>query len=645
MTKPLAPSNRRSSPGTEPSGWSLAGIVILFGAMALAIYANGFRGPFIFDDIPSIPENPSLGRLWPLSIPLTPPGEGLTVSGRPLLNLSFALNHAFSAGPAGYRLTNVLIHVCGGLFLFGLARRSLRFTTPKAEGALSLVAATISGLWLLHPLQSSAITYVVQRAESLTACFYLGTLYAFSRSVESRRPLNWLILSALCCLLGMATKEVMVSAPIAVTLYDRLLVGRSWREILARRKGYYLALATTWLLLIYLVASTGGRGGTVGFSLGVGWLEYWTTQFHAIVRYLALALWPQPLVLDYGVEWANGAADVIPCAIAVLALAVVTIKGLMQSKPIAWIGFLFFAVLAPTSLMPGGRQTMAEHRMYLPLAAVLAFLILGLRHLVGPRVVLIAAASAAALAALTVRRNADYVSALSIWADTAAKRPHNRWAQDNLGNALMEIARPAEALVHYQAALALDPADSIHYLNTGHALARLGRTADALRHFRESVRLAPEYPKARISLADALFRAGLIGEAIAEFQKAAVLRPADVACSYALGSLLLQSGRLNESVTELKRALSLDPQHAEATANLGSAFAQLGRIEEAIAALREATRLNPENPEPHNNLGAIYLHLGRQAEAAAAFAETLRLNPNHAMARQHLARLQAQRAP
>src|SRR3954466_13202528 len=95
-------------------------IAVGFGLIAFAVYANALRAPFVFDDIPSIPENASLRQLWPLRVPLSPPGEGLTGSGRPLLNLSFALNHAIGVGPAGYRLTNVVIHLCSALLLFGL---------------------------------------------------------------------------------------------------------------------------------------------------------------------------------------------------------------------------------------------------------------------------------------------------------------------------------------------------------------------------------------------------------------------------------------------------------------------------------------------------------------------------------------------
>src|SRR6185437_13300279 len=109
---------------------------------------------------------------------------------------------------------------------------------------------------------------------------------------------------------------------------------------------------------------------TVGFSAGVGWWQYAETQFPAIVRYLWLCVWPSPLIFDYGTEWVKGAADLLPCIAVVAVLLAAMAAGLRRRTALGFLLFCFFAILAPTSLIPGNRQTAAEHRMYLPLAAV-----------------------------------------------------------------------------------------------------------------------------------------------------------------------------------------------------------------------------------------------------------------------------------
>lgn len=221
------------------SGWPMAVVLV---TVILAAYGNSFRAPFVYDDTLAIPENPTIRRLWPLSEVLLPQVQGgLTVSGRPILNLSFAINYAIS-GPNvwSYHVFNVLVHAGSALLLFGIVRRTLRRSGQGLSPGLRQCAAastplafTIAALWALHPMLTQAVTYTVQRAESLMGFFYLLTLYAFARGVECHslddksgggRRRRWFGLSVAACALGMGTKEVTVTAPLLVLLYDRTFV-------------------------------------------------------------------------------------------------------------------------------------------------------------------------------------------------------------------------------------------------------------------------------------------------------------------------------------------------------------------------------------------------------------------------------------
>ena len=156
----------------------------------------------------------------------------------------------------------------------------------------------------------------------------------------------------------MASKEVMVSAPLMVLLYDRTFLAGSFREAVRRRYGLYLALAATWLLLAWLVADAAGRGGTAGFGLGVGCWAYLGTQLGAIVHYLRLSVWPSPLVLDYGDGLAQTAAEIVPYAIVVGLLALATVAALWRWPKAGFLGACFFGLLAPTSsIVPVVTQT------------------------------------------------------------------------------------------------------------------------------------------------------------------------------------------------------------------------------------------------------------------------------------------------
>ena len=290
------------SPWRNPQRSALvaAGLIVL---ATLAAYSNSFAGPFVFDDELSIPSNMTIRQLWPIWKPLCPPNHGETVSGRPLLNLSLAIDYAISRLDVwSYHATNLAIHILAALLLFGILRRTFLLPAMRDRWGAAAVplALTIALVWAVHPLQTESVTYIIQRAESLFGLFYLLTLYCFVRGVGSSRAMLWYAVCVVACLLGMASKEVMVSAPLMVLLYDRTFVAGSFREAWRRRYGLYLALAGTWLLLGWLVAWSGTRGSSAGFGIGVGCWEYLGTQFGAILNYLKLCVWPHPLVFYYG---------------------------------------------------------------------------------------------------------------------------------------------------------------------------------------------------------------------------------------------------------------------------------------------------------------------------------------------------------
>ncbi len=236
-------------------------IPILVIAAGIWAYHNSLTGPFIFDDLPSISDNRTIRHLWPAWYALSPPhGRGTTVEGRPVLNFTLAVNYAFDGvKPWGYHVVNLAIHILAGLTLFGIVRRTLRQPALRERfGAVANdLALATAVLWIVHPLQTESVTYLSQRAESLMGLFYLLTMYCFIRGTASRSAGPWFIFSIVACLLGMATKEVMVSAPLMTLLYDRTFLSGSFREAWRRRRLLYLALGGTWILLGYLVATAG----------------------------------------------------------------------------------------------------------------------------------------------------------------------------------------------------------------------------------------------------------------------------------------------------------------------------------------------------------------------------------------------------
>ncbi len=613
--------------------WPVALAAVLIGLGVLGAYHNSFTGALIFDDQPAILENPTIRQLWPVWKPLSPPNDQ-TVSGRPLTNLSLAVNYALSGTDVrSYHAFNLLIHVLGGLVLTGIVRRTLlRPILRERFGRDALpLALVVALLWSLHPLQTEAVTYVVQRVESLMGLFYLLTIYCFIRSVESPRPWGWRAGAVAACLFGMATKEVMVTAPAMVLLYDRTFVAGSFREAWRLRRWLYLAMAATWLLLVGLVASAGwDRNGTSGFDVGVTPGAYWLTQFEAIARYLWLSVWPHPLVFEYGTFWVRHPVEVVPYALLVVPLAAATLVALWRRSVMGFLGAWFFAILAPTSVMPGRIQMIVEHRMYLPLAAVIALAVGGSVAHLGRRSLAAFLALAVAAGWLTERRNEDYRSGVSLWLDTVAKRPGNARAHNCLGVVLFDGGRTPEAIQSYETALRLRPDYPEAHNNLGYALTKAGRIPEAIAELGIALRMEPDYAKAHTNLGNALLVAGRIPEAIKHYEAALRIAPDDPKPHYNLGNALLAAGRIPAAIEQYEVTLRIKPDDAEAHFNLGNALFQASRVAAAIEHYKAAERIRPDYAEAHSNHGNALLQLKRIPEAMAEFTAALRINPDYA---------------
>jgi len=483
----------------------------------LVAYHNSFSGPFILDDTWNIVANPSIRHLWRLGRVLSPqpiPALG----GRPLYNLSFAVNYAWGGTSVrGYHVLNLAIHLLAGLTLFGIVRRTLRNSN---------LALAIAILWTVHPLLTESVTYISERSELLMGLFYLLTLYCFIRAnleIRTERSDRYFnskfeIFSIAACLLGMASKQSMVTAPVVVFLYDRTFVAGSFREAWRRRRGYYLGLAGTWVLLAILMAGPGDP--QIGSGHGVTAWAYAATECQVVLKYIRLALWPHPLVLDYGSGVVRPGWAVLPygaVVVAVLAGTAWLLVGQFRDskfevrnfRALGFTAAFFFLVLAPTSsFVPVGPQPMAENRMYLPLAAIVVLVAAGIHAVAGRMRGLVFAALAVVLAVLTIQRNAVYASGLSIWTDTVVKCPQSARAHSNLGAALYRAGRKPEATGQLEEAVRINPGDALTHLMLGNLLAEGGRSAEAIIQYQEALQIDPALAQARARLSSLTTRGG-----------------------------------------------------------------------------------------------------------------------------------------
>jgi protein O-mannosyl-transferase len=587
--------------------WRIA-VLIAAGA---AVYANSIDHPFIFDDSVSVLNNTSIRR-W--SSQVFGAAREVPTAGRPLVNASMAVNYAFGGlDVRGYHFWNIGIHLLCAVMLFALAHRTLlqpRLPEWLRQRAPDLALA-IALVWSVHPLTSEVVDYMTQRSESMMALAYLVTIYAGSRAIGSRRPIAWQALAVAACGAGMACKESMVTAPVAVVLYDATLVFGSLKQALAQRWRFYGALASTWLILAALL-QTGARVYSAGFSTSVSPWTYLLNQTVMIVRYLRLAVWPTSLVANYGWPRSLTLADVLPYALVVLVCLALTAVALWRRPVLGFLGAWFFLTLAPTtSILPIATEVGAERRMYLPLMALVALAMIGLTWVGRQRprgpasVTIVAAIVAIALGATTAARNREYETPLGL-AETVLARWPSPSAEASVAQELAVVGRHDEAIARLRN---VAPHFSRAYYHLGGELFNQGRTNEALASLEQFVRLEP-------MLAEVVSARTMMGRAFmlqkqwpqAEEQLRLVLSMTgarDQAHATALGFLadtLFARENFAAARTAYESYLELRPDDAGAVTNLAVSLSALGKVDEAVSMFRRAVQMNPGDEQARRNL-------------------------------------------
>jgi len=560
-----------------PSWRFRLGLLALLAGLVFLAYRNSLDVPFLFDDEPAITANPRIRHLWPFG------DHGYAVqsteAGRPVVRFTLALNYRFGGlEPRGYHLFNLGLHLGSALLLFELLWRLL--AAPRAAAGLRasapFLAAGVTALWSVHPLLTDAVTYVIQRTELLMSFFLLATLLCALRGAQGGA--RWNGLAVLCCFLGMGCKEAMAMAPVLVVLMERAFVFGTFREGFARRRWVYAALFASWIPLALIVAS-GPRDQTAGWHLGIPWWRYLLTQGPVILHYLELVFWPAGLVLDYGKRLAEGPREWWLGVSVVGALFLASAWACVKLPTLGFAGACFFLILAPSSsIVPILTEVGAERRMYLPLAALLAVLLLGLWWLVSAlmsreglrRGVFGALVGMLVLLATpaTIARNAVLRSELTAWQDAVAKRPDNPGAHNNLGRVYAKRGELELARQHFETAVGLPDCGVDAYTNLGLVLADLGRLEESEAYLGTVVRDNPDFAQGHEYLGSVLMRREKWADARASYETCLRLgrRSASILNDHA--RTLFKLGDLEGAIARLEEALELEPDHAIARANL-----------------------------------------------------------------------------
>ena len=645
---------------------SIACFSAIIALAVIAAYSTGLRTPFQYDDLSTIVENDSIKRVSDLQLALSPPPNTTPTSGRPLLNLSFAIDYAMTGLNAiGYHVTNIALHLVAALLLFGIVRQTLRLPRVGLGSHADLIATAAAAIWAVHPIQIGAVTYISGRSDVLMAVCYFAVLAAAIRALpfdfaqgkpldsaqgkRSPRASAWTVVAIVACAMGMACKESMVTAPIAVVLYDRVYIHDRFATALRERWRLYAGLAATWVVLAFLLIDA-PHSASAGFSTGISPWTYLLNQALVIPEYVRLVVWPDHLLFAFGEARLMTAADIGAIGLVAPSLAVAAIwlwhRRPVLGFPAVWV----FLTLAPTSsIVPIATEVGASRRMYLPLSGIAVLFVIGIvaivqrrpRHAAFPRELFagIAALFIIVLATTTAVQNLEFTSAEKLWRASLERWP-SRLAHRNLAAVLLQQGKRAEALEHLRAAADQGPLARYAF---GVALFDEGRAAEAIDELQRAISETPDEPtvalEGRRVLARALAQQQRHREAADVLAQIAAMTPDDVAPRLSRADELLAAGDLADAHEEYQRILAAQPHNSGAQTNDGLTLLRLGREAEALPLLRSVAEREPRNAAAFMNLASAAAAAGRVDEATSAACHVLEEDPRARSAQEFLADL------
>ena len=615
-------------------------ILMLIAAAAVVVYANSTSGSFIFDDRHLIVENPNVHRLYPLS---------KHISGtRPITQFTFALNYHFGGlDVVAYHYVNIAIHALAAVFLYGflhLTFRSSAFDESTREYAL-WIAAIGALVWTVHPLNTQAVTYIVQRGESMMGMSLFAFLYfiALSNSV-SFGSRTCLLLAFLAFAFGLGSKQVMVMALPIGLLYQRAFFSPSWREVFKGRWWFWaLCILPLIVGIAVFLPEMLGSGGGVGFDLEmVSPTEYLATQPQVILHYLRLMFWPDPLVFDYGWPPEKDVTTIAITSSIVGALLILLLAMFWRAPQWAFWGLAFFLVLVPTSTILPLQDLAVEHRNYAPTAFVMAGVIailysLAQRVLADNTNLLVGCLAGLVICGLgymTTQRNLDYQHPTRMWQDVVDKTVGSGRESIfagrtycNLGKAHGDLENWDESIKWLQLALEEKSFPVDVHGNLARAFMASGNLGRAKQAVIKAISVEPENAKL-IQLA------GLISalekdhaQAEFHFRRALEKQPRDKLIVMNLAQALIDQGKFDEAGIMYEAAIKLDPKFVDARRRQLNTLLRFGKTGEAEHALADYRSTIQDDPYVDFYQGEILLRQKKLAEAIPFWEKSLSADP------------------
>ena len=630
--------NRFLLPTIREGLFAVTAILILL----LIIYSNSFHAPFHYDDFLNITDNPNIHlrdfSLDSLKNILYGKNLNQTYDTRPLSYLTFALNYYISRNNTfGYHIVNFTIHFFSSILLFLLIHITLKLQSPAKDSLKTIypVALLSTCFWASHPIQVTAVTYIVQRMASMSAMFYILSMlfFIFFRvTAGTRRKGIWFSLSVFAGIFALAGKENALMLPVSIFLYDVIIIQGLPQEKIKKNILIFLVILTSMMIFGSLLSSPSSvlNGYKIRyFSL----MERLLTEPRVILFYISLLLYPvsSRFTLLHDIEISRDLLSPWSTLPSIALLCSLLFIGAYSSRkhPVIGFGILFFLInhLIEGTFLP--LELIYEHRNYLP--SIFFFLIFAIMlsrpiaHLSKTRSmrILFLIAGIILLAAqshTTYLRNNLFLSGVRLWQDNSRKAPNLSTPLLNLGRSLWELGRWEESIRMLEKAEHLNRFNNkiqhrtllfnkaLHdaYITRQYTKAR-SAFEEALRINNGSPYIWAELSRIHMILGDRQKATNLVKHALSFW-------PDNPDLLFAKSVILFKQNKLDSALETIQKIIKFDPDRPEYWIAMAEIYRGKKEWEKSIAIWNQVSKLNPDFPQAHFALIELHAQLGESGK-------------------------------
>lgn len=622
-------------------------VIVIAGGLS---YLNSLLNPFIWDDVYLVSANlhiRNLSYIPRLFFENVYHQDMIGKFYRPVLMSSFSLDcHLWGPDPFGYHITNILIHLGNALLVYGLIRLIFR---------RELLAFLTAMLFVLHPVQTEAVTYISGRADPLATFFCLLSLCFFIAYVdfEGYRRRLYFGVSVLFFLFGLFSKESAAILPLILILYEACF---RRGELKSKRSAKYAAFFA--ILLIYGIIRHFVLLD-VKDALMAGRFLPLLNRFYLvppiILTYIRLLLFPAGLHMersDFLFDRPNYFFDhrvILALSLLVIVTAIVWSARKRRKEVFFGFGWFVLSLASFLNIIPIN-AFIAEHWLYLPSVGfflLISSLIIGLFRFDSIRLCIVSLIIVilGMLGALTVRQNYVWRNPVAFYKYTLKFSPKSTRLRINLGTEYFNLGLYKDAERELREALAAEP-EGIYvfsdYINLGSSLYWQGKKKEAFEVYDKAIKLNPASPLGYWYMANTFFLDGQVKKAIEFYRKTVELGPSNAYYWLTLGNAYMKEKSFPAAAEAYKKALSAYPSYFEARINLGIAYSKQGLLNEAFAEYRQALKLDPESPQGYYYIGNVCEAIGQTEKAKEFWEEALKKDPTHVGARTRLEKIRRQ---